>query len=145
MSVNVFSTSCSPSCFLSLLLSIPYFETSAATGADVDKAVTTLLDLVMKRMEQSTHRGHSSEPNGSPAASHEVEEAPFRRRCACWCRRQRQLRFETLLISEARREMPARWGRRSFGKISFVNLVHFSKQQYCLFSMNSGFLQCSPH
>ncbi|KAG1929702.1 ras-related protein Rab-27A [Pimephales promelas] len=31
---------------------IPYFETSAATGTEVDKAVVTLLDLVMKRMEQ---------------------------------------------------------------------------------------------
>ncbi|CAK6959723.1 ras-related protein Rab-27B-like [Scomber scombrus] len=62
---------------------IPYFETSAMTGADVDKAVTTLLDLVMKRMEHSTKRGQSSEHNGSPIASHEVEEAPVRRRCAC--------------------------------------------------------------
>uniref|UniRef100_UPI003AAFE0C3 ras-related protein Rab-27B-like n=1 Tax=Centroberyx gerrardi TaxID=166262 RepID=UPI003AAFE0C3 len=62
---------------------IPYFETSAATGAEVDKAVTTLLDLVMKRMEQSTDGGHGCEPNGSPVASHEVEEAPVRRRCAC--------------------------------------------------------------
>ncbi|XP_071402361.1 ras-related protein Rab-27B-like [Centroberyx affinis] len=62
---------------------IPYFETSAATGAEVDKAVTTLLDLVMKRMEQSTDGGQSCEPNGSPVASHEVEVAPVRRRCAC--------------------------------------------------------------
>ncbi|XP_071753758.2 ras-related protein Rab-27B-like [Centroberyx gerrardi] len=62
---------------------IPYFETSAATGAEVDKAVTTLLDLVMKRMEQSTDGGHGCEPNGSPVASQGVEEAPVRRRCAC--------------------------------------------------------------
>uniref|UniRef100_A0A3B3ZTI8 small monomeric GTPase n=1 Tax=Periophthalmus magnuspinnatus TaxID=409849 RepID=A0A3B3ZTI8_9GOBI len=41
--------------------SIPYFETSAMTGAEVDKAVTALLELVMKRMEQSS--GHASEPN----------------------------------------------------------------------------------
>ncbi|CAF91844.1 unnamed protein product, partial [Tetraodon nigroviridis] len=31
---------------------IPYFETSAVTGADVERSVTSLLDLVMKRMEQ---------------------------------------------------------------------------------------------
>ncbi|TKS78453.1 Ras-related protein [Collichthys lucidus] len=60
---------------------IPYFETSAVTGVDVDQAVTTLLDLVMKRMEQSTYGGRVSEPNGSPVASNEVEEAPVRRRC----------------------------------------------------------------
>lgn len=58
---------------------IPYFETSAATGADVDKAVVTLLELVMKRMEQSS--GRTSEPNGSPASSHEVEEAVVSRKC----------------------------------------------------------------
>ncbi|XP_029294976.1 ras-related protein Rab-27B-like [Cottoperca gobio] len=62
---------------------IPYFETSAMTGDDVDQAVTTLLDLVMKRMEQSTCGGHSSEPNGSHVASNEVEEAPARGSCAC--------------------------------------------------------------
>ncbi|XP_034728987.1 ras-related protein Rab-27B-like [Etheostoma cragini] len=62
---------------------IPYFETSAVTGVDVDQAVTTLLDLVMKRMEQNTHGGQSSEPNGSLVVSSEVEEAPVRRRCAC--------------------------------------------------------------
>lgn len=59
--------------------SIPYFETSAVTGVDVERSVTSLLDLVMKRMEQSTYGGHTSEPNGS----REVEEAPVRRRCAC--------------------------------------------------------------
>uniref|UniRef100_A0A3P9C8D0 small monomeric GTPase n=1 Tax=Maylandia zebra TaxID=106582 RepID=A0A3P9C8D0_9CICH len=62
---------------------IPYFETSAVTGADVDLAVTTLLNLVMKRMEQSTYGGQGSEPNGSPVSSHEVEEASVRSRCAC--------------------------------------------------------------
>lgn len=59
--------------------SIPYFETSAVTGVDVERSVTSLLDLVMKRMEQSTYGDHTSEPNGS----REVEEAPVRRRCAC--------------------------------------------------------------
>ncbi|XP_019359791.1 PREDICTED: ras-related protein Rab-27A isoform X2 [Gavialis gangeticus] len=32
---------------------IPYFETSAANGANVSKAVETLLDLIMKRMERN--------------------------------------------------------------------------------------------
>ncbi|KAL6114776.1 rab27b [Pungitius sinensis] len=62
---------------------IPYFETSAVSGVDVDQAVTTLLDLVMKRMEQSAQVVPSSEPNGSPVASREVQEAPARRPCAC--------------------------------------------------------------
>ncbi|KAM3868008.1 ras-related protein Rab-27B-like [Diretmus argenteus] len=62
---------------------IPYFETSASTGEEVEKAVTKLLDLVMKRMEQSADGGPGSEPNGSPVSSHEAEEAPVRRRCAC--------------------------------------------------------------
>lgn len=63
---------------------IPYFETSAATGAEVDKAVTSLLDLVMRRMEQSTEGAASSfeAPNGSPVSSHEAEVAP-QRKCAC--------------------------------------------------------------
>lgn len=72
------SSLCSPS--------IPYFETSAVTGVDVDQAVTTLLGLVMKRMEHSAYGGPGPEPNGSPVTSHEIEEAPVRRRCACWSR-----------------------------------------------------------
>ncbi|KAM9858282.1 ras-related protein Rab-27B-like [Aulostomus maculatus] len=62
---------------------IPYFETSAVTGANVDKAVTTLLGLVMKRMEQSMCGGQSTEHNGGLTDSHEVVEAPVRRTCAC--------------------------------------------------------------
>ncbi|XP_067084634.1 ras-related protein Rab-27B-like [Osmerus mordax] len=63
---------------------IPYFETSAATGADVDKAVTSLLELVMRRMEQGSEgAGASSDaPNGSSVTSHQEEVAP-RRKCAC--------------------------------------------------------------
>ncbi|XP_058493073.1 ras-related protein Rab-27B-like [Solea solea] len=62
---------------------IPYFETSAVTGANVDEAVATLLDLVMKRMEHSTYGGLSSEPNGKLLVCHKVEEAPVSRSCAC--------------------------------------------------------------
>jgi hypothetical protein len=32
--------------------SLPYFETSAATGQNVSKAIETLLDLVMTRMQR---------------------------------------------------------------------------------------------
>ncbi|XP_038606217.1 ras-related protein Rab-27A isoform X1 [Tachyglossus aculeatus] len=35
---------------------IPYLETSAATGANVGKAIETLLDLIMKRMERCVDR-----------------------------------------------------------------------------------------
>lgn len=59
--------------------SIPYFETSAVTGVDVERSVTSLLDLVMKRMDQSTSGGRTTEPN----SSREVEVAPVRRGCAC--------------------------------------------------------------
>lgn len=68
---------------ISSLVRIPYFETSAVTGVEVERAVTSLLGLVMRRMEQGTSEGHSGEPNGSPGTSHEVQEAPVRRRCAC--------------------------------------------------------------
>uniref|UniRef100_A0A3Q3IMX6 small monomeric GTPase n=1 Tax=Monopterus albus TaxID=43700 RepID=A0A3Q3IMX6_MONAL len=40
--------------------SIPYIETSAVTGVDVDRAVITLLDLVMKRMERPKNRSCTS-------------------------------------------------------------------------------------
>uniref|UniRef100_A0A673MM20 small monomeric GTPase n=1 Tax=Sinocyclocheilus rhinocerous TaxID=307959 RepID=A0A673MM20_9TELE len=60
---------------------IPYFETSAATGAEVDKAVVTLLDLVMKRMEQCVDK---------PAAEHDTDgsskldaAAGNQKKCAC--------------------------------------------------------------
>ncbi|KAL0979634.1 hypothetical protein UPYG_G00187550 [Umbra pygmaea] len=61
---------------------IPYFETSSATGAQVGEAVTTLLDLVMRRMEQSMQGPTSEAANGS-AASNSEAEASSRRRCAC--------------------------------------------------------------
>ncbi|CAL8344544.1 unnamed protein product [Lota lota] len=61
---------------------IPYFETSAATGVEVDEAVSALLDLVMKRMEQSAEPS-SAEPNGSANVSQEVQDTPVGRGCAC--------------------------------------------------------------
>lgn len=61
---------------------IPYFETSAATGSEVDKAVLTLLDLVMKRMEQCVDKPPAEPANGNGAAK--LSEAPpSDRKCAC--------------------------------------------------------------
>ncbi|XP_006626642.1 ras-related protein Rab-27B [Lepisosteus oculatus] len=61
---------------------IPYFETSAATGSEVDKAVITLLDLVMKRMEQCVEKTQQESPNGG--GSGKLEPLPAaERKCAC--------------------------------------------------------------
>ncbi|KAG7276694.1 hypothetical protein CRUP_006873, partial [Coryphaenoides rupestris] len=57
---------------------IPYVETSAVSGEQVDEAVGALLDLVMKRMEQSTEPPLGPEANGSATASHEAPEPPVR-------------------------------------------------------------------
>ncbi|XP_078737094.1 ras-related protein Rab-27A-like [Lampetra fluviatilis] len=51
---------------------MPYFESSAASGANVAAAVTALLDLIMKRMESTlgrstlpgAHRGSGGGPGG---------------------------------------------------------------------------------
>nr|XP_061811525.1 ras-related protein Rab-27B-like [Nerophis lumbriciformis] len=59
---------------------IPYFETSALTGSGVDKAVQTLLDMVMKRMEQSTPE---AETNGDGSRTMATQEVALWRRCAC--------------------------------------------------------------
>lgn len=61
---------------------IPYFETSAATGAEVDKAVITLLDLVMKRMEQCVDKPPAEPANGNGATK--LDDAlPSEKKCAC--------------------------------------------------------------
>ncbi|XP_070546773.1 ras-related protein Rab-27A-like isoform X2 [Ptychodera flava] len=64
---------------------LPYFETSAATGSNVSKAIECLLDKVMIRMEQSVDK--SQFPNmyqnhrlGSPM---EVDEAGEDGKCTC--------------------------------------------------------------
>ncbi|KAG9331530.1 hypothetical protein JZ751_018933 [Albula glossodonta] len=61
---------------------VPYFETSAATGSEVENAVVTLLDLVMKRMEQCVDRPVPEASNGGSSSQLEVA-APARRKCAC--------------------------------------------------------------
>ncbi|KAJ8006027.1 hypothetical protein DPEC_G00123990 [Dallia pectoralis] len=60
---------------------IPYFEVSSATGAQVDRAVTTLLDLVMRRMEQSTDGPVSDALTRSNGRNEAVTSTS--RRCAC--------------------------------------------------------------
>ncbi|XP_078240252.1 ras-related protein Rab-27B isoform X1 [Pogona vitticeps] len=62
---------------------IPYFETSAATGQNVDQAVEMLLDLIMKRMEQCVEKTQVSDTmnggNSGKLASEKSEE----KKCAC--------------------------------------------------------------
>lgn len=63
-------------------VSIQYFETSAATGSEVDKAVVTLLDLVMKRMEQCVDKPAADAQNTDSTSK--LEAAPANeKRCAC--------------------------------------------------------------
>lgn len=82
-----FSSFCLPSsplflCACGCLSSIPYFETSAATGAEVDKAVVTLLDLVMKRMEQCVDKPAVDGQNGEGTSKLDAASTT-ERKCAC--------------------------------------------------------------
>ncbi|XP_043931004.1 ras-related protein Rab-27B [Protopterus annectens] len=62
---------------------IPYFETSAATGNNVDKAVNKLLDLIMKRMEQCVDKTQKSEnANGGGDAMLDPAK-PVAKKCEC--------------------------------------------------------------
>uniref|UniRef100_A0AAV2IX10 small monomeric GTPase n=2 Tax=Knipowitschia caucasica TaxID=637954 RepID=A0AAV2IX10_KNICA len=61
---------------------IPYFETSAATGVEVDKAVITLLDLVMKRMEQCVDKPPAEGANGT-GSTKLTEPLTNQKKCAC--------------------------------------------------------------
>ncbi|XP_030581888.1 ras-related protein Rab-27A isoform X2 [Archocentrus centrarchus] len=64
---------------------VPYFETSAANGHNVSKAVEVLLDLIMKRMERCVDK--SWIPDGTVRAngpsSPDISEGSDRSRCAC--------------------------------------------------------------
>lgn len=66
---------------------LPYFETSAATGQNVEKAVMVLLDSVMKRMEKVVDK--SSFPvgrgtgNGEATTKVHEEEKEASSDCAC--------------------------------------------------------------
>ena len=64
---------------------IPYFETSAANGQNVNQAVEVLLDLIMKRMERCVDK--SWIPDGTVrvngAANPDASESSNQSKCAC--------------------------------------------------------------
>ncbi|CAK6954874.1 ras-related protein Rab-27A [Scomber scombrus] len=64
---------------------IPYFETSAANGQNVNEAVDVLLDLIMKRMERCVDK--SWIPDGTVRANGptnpDISEGSERSKCAC--------------------------------------------------------------
>jgi Ras-related protein Rab-27B len=63
--------------------SIPYFETSAATGQNVEKSVETLLDLIMKRMEQCVEKTQVPDTvNGGNSGKLDGEKLA-EKKCAC--------------------------------------------------------------
>ncbi|XP_067873936.1 ras-related protein Rab-27A [Heterodontus francisci] len=66
---------------------IPYFETSAATTTNVNKAVETLLELIMKRMERCVDKSWIPEgvvrSNGHSSTEKLNAEDPDKSKCAC--------------------------------------------------------------
>uniref|UniRef100_A0A8C0GNV1 small monomeric GTPase n=1 Tax=Chelonoidis abingdonii TaxID=106734 RepID=A0A8C0GNV1_CHEAB len=66
-----------------LHISIPYFETSAATGQNVDKAVEMLLDLIMKRMEQCVDKTQVSDTANGGSSGKLDSAKPEEKKCAC--------------------------------------------------------------
>lgn len=62
---------------------IPYFETSAATGQNVEKSVETLLDLIMKRMEQCVEKTQVPDTVNGGSSGKLDGEKPSEKKCAC--------------------------------------------------------------
>jgi len=63
---------------------LTYFETSAATGQNVTKAVETLLDLVMIRMEKTIDSGLMGMKNGRKVnGQYELSETKEESGCGC--------------------------------------------------------------
>lgn len=60
---------------------LPYFETSAATGQNVAKAIECLLDMVMLRMERSVDK--SIFPGSKTKNRYEMDEASSEGGCGC--------------------------------------------------------------
>uniref|UniRef100_H2YKM9 small monomeric GTPase n=1 Tax=Ciona savignyi TaxID=51511 RepID=H2YKM9_CIOSA len=54
---------------------LPYLETSAATGHNVDKAVSMLLDLVMKRMDEVVDRTMLPAQYGKPEEATKLNQS----------------------------------------------------------------------
>ncbi|OXB79972.1 UNVERIFIED_CONTAM: hypothetical protein H355_009787 [Colinus virginianus] len=65
---------------------IPYFETSAANGNNVSKAIDTLLDLIMKRMERCVDKSWIPEgvvrSNGH-SSTEQLSEEQDKGKCGC--------------------------------------------------------------
>nr|XP_037278226.1 ras-related protein Rab-27A-like [Rhipicephalus microplus] len=57
----------------------PYFETSAATGHNVGRAVDALLELVMRRIQQTVDRGGQALPHHTGPRSPLSDGDPLRR------------------------------------------------------------------
>lgn len=67
-----------------LVYRLKYLETSAATGQNVSKAVETLLELVMIRMETAVDRAMLPGRRGRPKDPNEPDlNAPPRSSCSC--------------------------------------------------------------
>lgn len=67
---------------------LPYFETSAATGQNVAKAVECLLDMVMARMERCVDKsqvsaGHNGLNNNTKGRSLKHTSSPNTNSCPC--------------------------------------------------------------
>uniref|UniRef100_UPI00398E972A ras-related protein Rab-27B n=1 Tax=Pristiophorus japonicus TaxID=55135 RepID=UPI00398E972A len=62
---------------------IPYFETSAATGAGIDKSIIALLDLIMKRMEQCVDKSQIPDSVNGGAGQKLDTANPNEKKCAC--------------------------------------------------------------
>ncbi|GCB80111.1 hypothetical protein scyTo_0016105 [Scyliorhinus torazame] len=66
---------------------LPYFETSAATASNVNKAVETLLELIMKRMERCVDKSWIPDgvvrSNGHSSTDHLNANDPDKSKCAC--------------------------------------------------------------
>lgn len=65
---------------------IPYFETSAADGINVNKAVETLLDLIMKRMERCVDKSwipHGVVRSNGHSSTEQLTEDKDKGKCGC--------------------------------------------------------------
>ena len=64
---------------------LAYFETSAATGQNVSKAVECLLDKVMLRMEQAVDKTHLPAKHQQKVnGEYQLDEAQGKGNCGCW-------------------------------------------------------------
>uniref|UniRef100_A0A8V0ZSD0 small monomeric GTPase n=1 Tax=Gallus gallus TaxID=9031 RepID=A0A8V0ZSD0_CHICK len=75
---------------------IPYFETSAANGNNVSKAIDTLLDLIMKRMERCVDKSWIPEgvvrSNGH-SSTEQLSEEQEKGKCGCLTQLQLNLMY----------------------------------------------------